>query len=337
MLASVADGAIAAFVRALPAPNPQFAQWWFTVETLGALAVQVQNELNEGSVLVLGAPSLAFGMAVNGADVTTFDADLHAVELLKQEGIDARLLDLAEDRVGDAVDRTFEMAVIDPPWHRAWYRVFLEQVEAVLAPKARVYTSLMPAGHSRAGDRLAIVRSLQAADFDIDDIEPGRMVYTVPPGLSHEPGRVETLAGDLLLARAPGRRNRRRSFAELSERPQPKPEVRVFARTPARFRLFARSNVPQRPSSDWTGPIRPVAFLPGHEVDGRERPDVWTSDRRGIQVRDRGALATVTGWLRAWASGESRGELEAGCGEPALLAEFDRHLGLWPPGAVRAG
>ena len=119
MLASVSDGAIAAFVRALPAPNPRFAQWWFTVETLEGLVAQMRDELRGRSVLVLGAPSLAFGLAIRGADVTTFDADVHAVELLQQCGarIDARLLDPGEVGVQDAVDWTFDMAVIDPPWH----------------------------------------------------------------------------------------------------------------------------------------------------------------------------------------------------------------------------
>ncbi len=330
MAAFRSDKNIADFVRALPAPNPLFAQWWFTVETVGTVVDRLRQEAHGPAVLVLGAPSVAFGLAADGFAVTTFDADEHSVALLRQSElpIDARVLELSRRRVDTAVGGPFNAVFMDPPWYPGWFRVFLEQVQSVIAPAGLLCSSLMTAEYDReSGHRSAIRQAIRSAGFTADWVRHGGLTYTVPAQVAAVGAGADTRSGDLLLARAPLSGGDWDAFAQLGDRPAPQPEVRVYARAPSQFRVFARQPTANHAAWQDSSVMRPVPFASGHS--SREIPDVWTSDRRGVRLRDRDVHAAVAACLERWSEGRmSKEPVVMSPGIQDVFERLDANLGL---------
>ncbi len=251
--------AMADFYCELPAPNPESAQWWFDLNTVEKLVWAIAKVTPpDGNVLCIGAPTIAFGLAMYKYRVTVLDNDEHLGRALTRNNshINFQTFDAAgdihRDRDKDEQLERQSTIFVDPPWYAPSFGAFFENAFQVLKSQGQLFFTLPPrlTRPTAEKDRTAILDSVLAAKLEIIAIERGMLTYIVPEfeRFAYRPvkGFNQTgswRVGDLVqcVARSgidiPSFRN---SFVQFSEKKLEKSKVTRFARNPNHYRIFIR-------------------------------------------------------------------------------------------------
>jgi dGTPase len=326
------------FVR-LPAPNPFRSQWWFTGESVDFLANRAIALVNGGRVLCLGTPTV--GHELLSASITTLvlDIDQDVVEAVKslsssKEPVAAQY-DVA-DPMPAGLEKSFRLAVIDPPWYESVFRAFLGRALSSLADEGELLCTLPPRLTRPGIDdfRRSVIAELIANGYEVLGLDIGKLAYVVP--------RFEEVALKRLNAFRPVPW-RRADLLHVKKPTTAKPlaipeldKIRIqgFARSPHEFRVFTRDRASLDPQVTLER-LDAYSSSISTRAHAGESPDLWTTEKFGARV---GRLDAVKAVLEVWQDLTIRDaaaavrKLSPSLGSDLakeVVRVLDEQLGLW--------
>jgi hypothetical protein len=240
----------------------------------------------------------------------------------------------AYETADELLDKGYDIGVLDPPWYKELTYSFMNRALAAVKLDGEVFCTLPPRLTRPDAEELMqeLVKDLIELDHEVLRLERGTIEYQVPRfelaalkrksiGFDGTPWR----SGDLLQIR-------KRSDRELSCDKPNRNEHISFARNPVEFRIFSR-----RTDSAKGGLIIPLdkySFEVSTRAHSGEVPDVWSTEKIGIQTSNNTAVCTV---LECWAKGGdqeapiailiSNGWQDADARH--LVRELDQEFKLW--------
>jgi dGTPase len=323
----------------LPAPDPSRSQWWFTGETVDFLANRAIALANGGRVLCLGAPTVGHELLSASIETLVMDVDQDVVKAVNRLSSStapvATQYDVA-DPMPAGFEKSFQLAVIDPPWYEDIFRVFLGRALSSLADEGDLLCTLPPRLTRPGIDdfRRRVIAELTANGYEVLGLDIGKLIYVVP--------RFEEVALKHLNAFRPIPW-RRADLLHLKKSKTAKPFAipkidkarnQGFARNPHEFRVFISDSA----SLDPQVTLERLEAYSGNistRAHSGESPDIWTSEKCGARI---GRLDAVKEALAAWqdpttsdaAAAISRLSPSLG-GDIAkeVVRVLDEQLGLW--------
>src|SRR5579871_2214994 len=172
------------FVR-LPAPDPSRSQWWFTGETVDFLANRAIALAKGGRVLCLGAQTIGHELLSASIDTSVMDVDQDVVQAVNKLSSStdpvATQYDVA-DPLPKEFEKSFQVAVIDPPWYEDIFRVFLGRALFSLAGEGDLLCTLPPRLTRPGIDefRQRVIAELTASGYHVLGLDIGTLTYVVP-------------------------------------------------------------------------------------------------------------------------------------------------------------
>ena len=339
--------------RNLPAPNPELAQWWFDVDSLEYLVTEVKRTLDgNATVLCLGAPTVAYALAIRGVRTILADSDPDVIKAVKKQlhGPETEFLEACEfnaghDELTDLVTETAQALVLDPPWYRAWFSLFLASATPMLERAGNLFMTLLPrlTRPEAETDRADVVAAIQAAGFRVLAVERAKLGYVVP---RFERTAYDTVAGftglpwrrgDLVHAVLHSDSAETSPFIQVDNSEPSAPKFETFARSEGRLRVFVRSNRNRPPGDAKPAPLCPdVGYRTTVSARGRKHgtPHIWCSEKTAHWSDADYTLETVRLALRSWAKGEPRESAldqvsTRGKKYSSVVDYLDQHLHLW--------
>jgi dGTPase len=322
-----------------PAADPVGCQWWYTLDSIEALAERVYQVAMPGSpVAFVGAPTVAHHYSRRSAGATAFEVDTQVVQALANvDGLLAIAYDVANDIPPEHRSR-FGAVLTDPPWYEDILLAFLQRSLELADVGASILCSLPPR-LTRPGivdERQRLLQKLIEGNVEIVAIERSATRYLVPPferaalqDIGDFDGR-SWRSGDLLHIR-------KKSNSVFTGPSVAAYGVRSFARNAKKFRVFLRESTrPQQSESQWVTPERAFENTISRRKVDPSNLDWWTSEKKGGTTRDGHLFASA---LSCWA--DDGLSLEATVlalgGDPtvgpdsarALCECIERDLGLW--------
>ncbi|MCL2913018.1 dNTP triphosphohydrolase [Shewanella corallii] len=293
------------FFFKLPAANPLFFQWWYTLESQETMACRILDIHQTHEIACLGTPTLAATIAAYSKNVTLFDIDKDIVSLFNSvfnNGSKAQVHDVNEE-ISNYEKKKFDCIAIDPPWYPSEFKKFISRAIELAKDGALIYCSI-PQSLTRPGieeEREELISSLQDCGHKISYIEPNVMKYIVPyfeeealknsgVNASNQPWR----SSDLLVI------NVRNSKTLNFENRKPK-EIRSYSRknNNSVFRIFLEmSDI----KSDFM--IYEIDKFSSSisQRDCTVKVNLWTSDKKGFQVGDTNLFNNI---LKLWSEGKN--------------------------------
>ncbi|WP_313018299.1 class I SAM-dependent methyltransferase [Atlantibacter hermannii] len=277
------------FFFKLPAANPKFFQWWYTLESQELMTTRILDIHNDHDIACIGTPTLAATISSYNKEVTLLDIDEDVVSLFNKvfKGIsNAEVHDVNVGNIG-LHGKKYDCITIDPPWYPSEFKKFISRAIQLSKDGATIYCSI-PQNLTRPGigeERAELISSLQKCGHDILYIEPGVMKYIVPyfeeealknSGIEtkNQPWR----SSDLLVIKVNGTKT-------LSFESEVINKVRSFSRVGNNhvFRVFIEEN-----NVESRFPIRRVDGFSKSisNRDNVEKVNLWTSEKQGFQVDD---------------------------------------------------
>ncbi|MEZ8384472.1 dGTP triphosphohydrolase [Vibrio splendidus] len=291
------------FFFKLPAANPLFFQWWYTLESQELMTTRLLDIHSEDSIVCLGTPTLSATIASYSKNVTLLDIDEDIVSLFNSvfsNGPKAEVYDVNHD-VADFHKQKYDCIAIDPPWYPSEFKKFISRAIQLSKDGAVIYCSI-PQKLTRPGieeERKELISLLQACGHRISYVEPNVMKYIVPyfeeealknsgVEIKNQPWR----SSDLLVIEVNGNKT-------LSFEPDVTKEVKSFSRVgnSNMFRAFL-----EKTDIDTCFPISKVEGFSGSisKRDGVEQVNLWTSDKQGFQVDDTELFNDI---MQLWSTG----------------------------------
>lgn len=293
------------FFFKLPAANPKFFQWWYTLESQESMASRLLETHSDHEIACLGTPTLAATIASYSKNVTLLDIDEDIVSLFNSVFIGKSNAEIHDVNITsiDSNVKKFHCIFIDPPWYPLEFKKFISRAIQLSNDGALIYCSI-PQKLTRPGieeERSELFSSLRACGHDILYIEPNVMKYIVPyfeeealrnSGINtnNQPWR----SSDLLVIKVNGTKTL--SF----ERENPH-KIRSFSRSgnSSNFRVFIEKN---NINTDF--PINKVDNFSRSisNRDGIEQVNLWTSEKQGFQVKDTNFFIEI---MELWSIGNN--------------------------------
>nr|WP_279077496.1 dNTP triphosphohydrolase [Hafnia alvei] len=336
------------FFFKLPAANPKFFQWWYTLESQELMTTRILDVHNDHDIACIGTPTLAATISSYNKKVTLLDIDDDVVSLFNNvfRGIsNAEVHDVNTSGIDSHEDK-YDCITIDPPWYPSEFKKFISRAIQLSKDGATIYCSI-PQSLTRPGigeERRELISSLQECGHDILYIEPNVMKYIVPyfeeealknSGIEtkNQPWR----SSDLLVIKVNGTKT-------LSVEPAVINKVKSFSREGNSniFRIFieesnVESSFPIRKVDDFSKSIS--------NRDGVEKVNLWTSDKQGFQVND---VAFFNDVIQLWSDGNNIDETIKIIGEnnaganinliKQIIEQLEEYTGFWdmsPESSVR--
>ena len=293
------------FFFKLPAANPLFFQWWYTLESQESMADRLLGIHSTQDIACLGTPTIAATIASYGKNVTLLDIDKDVVSLFNSvfpSGSKAEVHDVNKPML-ESDSKRYDCIAIDPPWYQSEFKKFISRAIELSNDGALIYCSI-PQRLTRPGieeDREELVLSLQKCGHSILYIEPNVMKYIVPffeeealknsnIKTNNQPWR----SSDLLVIKVNGRKL-------LDFEAQDIREIKSFSKSGSNsiFRVFL-----EKSDINTCFPIEKVENFSGSisQRDSVEQVNLWTSDKKGYQVDNTDFFGDV---LQLWSIGHS--------------------------------
>lgn len=303
----------------MPAPDPEAAQWWFSLNAIERIAELVDHISADGDrVCFLGTPTVAAYFATRyERRVLLLDRDEHVLkaaavdcslpEKLRRTsaegGVETRSYDVRNE-VPTEYAHKYSVVVMDPPWYPLETSYFSRRAGVLGAPRHRLLSTYpgpltRPHASSPAKERILS----QYAGYRLLSRMPSLVSYRVPEfeALVHEGVSATPTAtwrrGDVLLLEW----EHRQRLASLQA--WPKEATETYAKNPRELRLFLCP--PRRRKKRGNG--GPLEHVPEYSetVSRRGRADrgqiaLWSSTKAGFSVSD---VRAVRAALRAWVAG----------------------------------
>lgn len=296
------------FFFKLPAANPRFFQWWYTLESQESMTTRLLDIHSEHDIACLGTPTLAATIASYSKNVTLLDIDEDIVSLFNSVFSNcstAEVHDVNYD-INDFHKKKYDCIAIDPPWYPSEFKKFVSRAIQLSKDGAVIYCSI-PQKLTRPGiegERAELISSLQDCGHDILYIEPNVMKYIVPyfEEEALKNSGVETKnqpwrSSDLLVIKVNGSK-------VINFEPDVEKEIKSFSREGNSniFRAFL-----EKTDIDTCFPIRRVEDFSGSisKRDNVEQVNLWTSDKQGFQVDDTRLFNDI---MQLWSAGHNISE-----------------------------
>ena len=301
----------------LPAPDPMWSQWWFTLDTVVSLAECTWHFCAGGSAAFLGAPTVGFHFKKRyGLDTTILDADSDVVRCLAKN-CDAAVREYdVYDSMPMELRGKHAVALIDPPWYPEPTQVFLARARELLADTGFVLC-VLPSRLTRPGlvvERTHLLTLLLESHFEVVGLESQFVHYRVPPFEAQAYTGVEQFIGrpwrkgDLLILRtgAESRLNPPNVGRRATQQ--------VFSRDPSRLRYFLAKDRVQPTLHHWVERVPEFEEQVSTRRVSIDEIALWSTGKRGARIRD---VAVAEAVLDAWAKSK----------EEAHLIEQLKHMG----------
>lgn len=292
----------------LPAPDPMWSQWWFTLDTIASLAQSMWALCAGGAAAFLGAPTVGYYFRhCYGISTVILDVDSDVVKCIANNGERAAYEYDVAASVPAALTGQHTAVLLDPPWYPEITWQFICRARELLGGTGFILC-VVPSRLTRPGlisERTSLLNRLLDSGVEIVALETERVHYRVPHFEAQAYADLKEFSarqwrsGDLLIARVSSD-----SHLAIST-PLPPDDRIALSRNPTNMRVFlSKSRVtPGLPS--WFEPVE--AFK--SEVSTRQIPvdevALWTTDKIGARVKDYDTAQTL---LQCWANRESQDE-----------------------------
>ena len=303
----------------LPAPDPERAQWWFTLETVERLASVLASLSNRTELALLAMPSVAAYYATRyEANVTLFDCDPDVVkaasipcelpEELRTKGSRPEVEGVVYDVKDEPIPRAAEFGVValDSPWYDTDLYYFAARASSLVRDGGIIVTTL-PGILTRpglAGKRKSMLSEVFCGLEFVNEF-PELVGYRVPQfeGQAHA-----SLGG---ISGMPWRRADvvillRRGEVSLPQLPPwTEPEIMTFSKNACELRLFL---APSRVDPELVPEIEEVPEYRSsvsRRGTHREKVALWSSNKNGFKVKN---ADTIKSALKIWAKARNLAE-----------------------------
>ncbi|MCF5895073.1 dGTP triphosphohydrolase [Aeromonas veronii] len=328
------------FFFKLPAANPRFSQWWYTLESQESMSTRLIDTHSDHEIACLGTPTLAATIASYNKRVTLFDIDNDIISLFNNVFSDVSHAEVYDvnSNIFDLHVKKYDCIAIDPPWYQAEFNKFISRAIQLSKDGAIIYCSI-PQKLTRPGveeERAELISSLQKCGHDILYIEPNVMRYIVPhfeeealknSGVTtkNQPWR----SSDLLVIKVNGTKTLDFECSKSNH-------ITSFSRdgNSNLFRVFIESA-----DIETYFPIRKVDNF-SSSISNRDNVDpvnLWTSDKKGFQVNN---IAFFSEVIQLWSKGTDIKETIKMVSNKntegndltkieQLIIKLDEYTGLW--------
>ncbi|HEY4244257.1 MAG TPA: dNTP triphosphohydrolase [Kofleriaceae bacterium] len=289
----------------MPSPDPERAQWWFSLDSIERLCELVfACTAVGGDIGLLGSPSLAAFYATRyEASITLLDADQDVLDaaaipcpvpqdMRSASGRDGAIRPVRYDvkESPTQMEASFDVLVMDPPWYDMEFRTFASRAARLLKPGAFLI-STFPGRLTRSGladERRTLMREA-FCDFTFTTNMPDMMGYSVPrfeknahltvPGYEGQPWRfcdiMIFMRNESMPAQAPA--------PEWTE-----PTIETYSKNPRELRLFLAPERVQPHQQELIRDVPAYSETVSRRGDGTSRGIValWSSTKKGFAIRD---------------------------------------------------
>jgi dGTPase len=321
----------------LPAANPLFYQWWYTLNSQEDFVRKILDLPNIEKVLCIGTPTIAAALKCNDVDVSLLDIDLDLISLFNKtfpEEPSGSEYNVFNNLDKDFFDK-FNCVVIDPPWYDIHFKFFLSRAISASKLNGLIYCSI-PQILTREGieeERRILNAELHELGHEVLYIEKSAVQYIIPEfeSIAFETGEIPVSSqpwrfSDLLIIRVGSNR-----IFDIQEEKTSKINPYSRNKMASLFRVFLceeniNTGVGLRAVPSFTTSIS--------RRDDVEPVNLWTSTKLGFQVEDTVLAQQI---IQAWSQGKDKNETikllitnEQNKGvEINVIEQFDNLLGLW--------
>lgn len=172
----------------LPEPHPHDFDWRFDPKTIRNLVeMLIAESRHEGSILLLGAPSLFIELAKlhDAPHVTLIDWSPELISRLNQYRLPKSFTAINNNLSSHVLwksEQQAEVVLCDPPWYPEYYAAFLAQAAQATKVGALVAISLFPINTrlNAATERWKILEIAQRLGLHPQSIETAKLGYETP-------------------------------------------------------------------------------------------------------------------------------------------------------------
>ena len=286
----------------LPASNPLFYQWWYTLASQEKLTQKIIDETDAEHTLCIGTPTIAATLKSYQREVTLLDIDKDVITLFNNTFTDTKSChyDVFEE-LDDNFKGKYDCIVIDPPWYKEYFNLFLKRAIESAKDGAIIYCSI-PQKMTRPGienERELLITTLHELGHNFLYIENSISQYIIPDfesnvinntnlKISNQPWRYS----DLLAVRVKGK-----NTPTVSKNKPIKTLVFSRNKMSSLFRVFL--NEENIPTGVGVNPI--PEFNKSFSRRDKIKPvNLWTSSKLGFQTENYQHTKQV---LKCWEEG----------------------------------
>lgn len=335
------------FFFQLPAPNPEFFQWWYTLESQEKLISIITDSVDIKSQrgLCIGTPTAAAYLKSMDAEVTLIDIDSDVVECFQRnfKSNSSALTRDIFDGIEQSMQGQFDYVVIDPPWYQSFFQYFINSSIDALKDDGLIFCSI-PKVLTRPGvdlERENLINKMSAAGHELYFLEKGTICYVVPifeeEVLSKEDVDFELRpwrSSDLIVFKVTG--DKKVNLVNESEF-EKKTKVMSYSKdkTKTLFRVFLELNDYLESAADHIEKV-PKYSTTISKRDACDKFNLWTSNKNAYLVKNHNTAKVI---LEEWQSGTSYNDVaqklvDSKCESSLILAEkvlknYEEALLLW--------
>jgi dGTPase len=303
------------FFFKLPAANPEYFQWWYTLDSQEKIASTISEyiDLLNSSGLCIGTPTVAAFLRSINAPATLLDVDGDIIDTYKtifNTSNASRTYDVY-DELPEEFSTSFDYIVLDPPWYQNHFEAFFNKAILAVKEGGIIFCSI-PKILTRPNieeQRVNIIQQITKAGHELLFIEKGVLKYIVPKfeevALSHENRDFEIKpwrSSDLIAFRIWN--NNQIELSKDSEVEFSKSTTKVFSRekSQALFRIFINDK------NNISSLLEPIIKVPEYSKSISKREpcgvfNVWNSNKQAFKAAD---LTLVQLILESWSAGETK-------------------------------
>lgn len=289
----------------LPAENPLFYQWWYTLSSQEKLAQKIIDETDATDTLCIGAPTIAATLKSYNKSVSLLDIDIDLISLFNKVFPEESgwQFDVFDD-LDKCFENKFDCIVLDPPWYEEYFNLFINRAITASKNGGVIYCSIpqILTRESIGKERKALISNISSLGHDVLHIEKSIMQYIIPEfesealansklNLSNQPWR----SSDLLAIRV----NNKNTLSASSNRP---PKNRSFSRDNMTnlFRVFLnetdiKTGVGLKSIPEFSKSIS--------RRDSVNEVNLWTSTKLGYQTENHEEANMI---LSSWRDGNDK-------------------------------
>ena len=297
------------FFFSLPAANPEFYQWWYTLDSQEKIASTISEymDLFNSSGLCIGTPTVAAFLSSISAKTTLLDIDGDVISTYKSifsKNENSCTYDVYDDLPNEYLSN-FDYIVLDPPWYQSHFQAFFNKAISAVKNGGIIFCSI-PKILTRPNieeQRANLIQQIIKVGHEILFIEKGVLKYIVPRfeevALTNKDEKFEIKpwrSSDLIAFRICN--NTHLELNEDKEVKFSKSTVRTFSRKKSQslFRVFINYE------NNIHNLLEPIKKVPeyGTSISKREPCgdfNVWNSNKEAFKAAD---LQLVELILKSW-------------------------------------
>lgn len=289
----------------LPAPNPLYYQWWYTLSSQEKFTERLISDHGKFNALCIGTPTLAASLDAHDIEVTLLDIDHDVISVFNKMSHQKSHGDVYDvfESLPKTLSKKHDVTIIDPPWYQEHFHAFLTRAIHATKNTGLIYCSI-PQILTRPDiqdERRELKERLTDLGHEVLYIERSTFQYIIPE--FEEPsfsclGIQESVQpwrySDLLVIKVNGNNS-----LPIASRNEPKTISYSINDSANTFRVFLK----EKDITTGTGPREVTEFKKSiSRRDIVDEVNIWTSKKDGFQFESIDIAKKV---LSSWASGNS--------------------------------